>query len=311
MSDLRVCFVLIDGLGVGQPDPARNPAARPDLELLSGIAGGHGSGILPLGGRLAPADACLGVEGAPQSATGHTTLLTGINAAQHLGRHQMGLPGRELRTLLAEHSVLRSCVEHGKTARFANTFGTSFFRFPREKRRRRISATTCATLGAGLPLPTIEDNRDGRSLSHDLTNAFLRDEGANLPLRSPAESGTVLARVSREHDFVLFEHFLCDRAGHDADAKLAWRVLKDLEEFLNALLGSLDLTRTVLVLASDHGNIEDLQVPAHTRNPAAVAIFGPDAPARAARVHDLTDVAPLMRTALGLPALDRSTADYS
>jgi 2,3-bisphosphoglycerate-independent phosphoglycerate mutase len=308
MSDLRVCFVLIDGLGVGQPDPARNPAARPDLELLSGIAGGLGSGILPLGGRLAPADACLGVEGAPQSATGHSTLLTGINGAKHLGRHQMGLPGRELRTLLAEHSILRSCAEHGRSAAFLNTFGPSFFEFPREKRRRRISATTCATIAAGLPLRDIESNRAGHSVSHDFTNAFLRDEGADLPLRSPAEAGAIVARGSRAHDFVMFEHFLCDRAGHDADAKMAWQVLKDLEQFLNALLGSLDLTRTVLVLASDHGNIEDLLERSHTRNPAAVAIFGPDAANRAAQVHDLTHVAPLMREALGLPKLDLSTS---
>jgi len=206
------------------------------------------------------------------------------------------------------HSIRRSCEEYGKRAAFLNTFGPSFFRFPREKRRRRIAATTCATIAAGLPLATVEDNRAGNSVSHDFTNAFLRDDGADLPLRSPAEAGAVVARGSRDHDFVLFEHFLCDRAGHDADAKMAWQVLKDLEQFLNALLGSLDLTRTVLVLASDHGNIEDLQVPAHTRNPAAVAIFGPEAADRAAHVSDLTHVAPLMREALGLPQLDLSTA---
>ena len=44
------------------------------------------------------------------------------------------------------------------------------------------------------------------------------------------------------------------------------------------------------------------------RNPAAVAICGPDAANRAAQVHDLTHVAPLMREALGLPKLDLSTS---
>jgi hypothetical protein len=304
----RVCFVLVDGLGVGIPDPSVNPAARPDLPLVSHIAGGLGDGILPLGGRLAPADAALGVAGTPQSATGHTALLTGVNASQALGRHQVGLPGRELREILARHSILRAAVEAGRSASFVNTFGPDFFRFPRRKRRRRLAATTTATVAAGLPLLGIAENLAGRSVAHDFTNAWLKEEGADLPYRAPAEAGTVLAACSRAHDFVLFEHFGTDRAGHDGDPHRAAAALQRLEEFLGGLLGSMDLTRTLLVVAGDHGNIEDVSTHGHTRNPAAVALFGPDAAERAARIHDLCDVNRVMREALGVAAAQRPAA---
>ena len=238
-----------------------NPAARPDLELVSHIAGGSGSGVLPLGGRLAPTDATLGVEGVPQSATGHTALLTGVNAAKLLGRH----------------SILRDTVNAGRTAGFLNTFGPQFFGFPRTKRRRLIAATTTATLAAGLPLRTIEDNLAGRSVSHDLTNAWLKSEGADLPNRSPAEAGAVVAAAARELDFALFEHFQPDRAGHAGDPRECAKVLRR--------------------------DIEELRTRGHTLNPAAVAIFGPNAAERAAHVRDLTDVNRVMREALGLPKL--------
>ena len=300
---LRVCFVLVDGLGVGAPDPSTNPAARPDLPLVSHIAGGLGDGILPLGGRLAPADALLGVPGTPQSATGHTTLLTGVNAARALGPHRVGLPGRALREVLARHSILRAVVETGRTASFVNTFGPDFFRFPRRKRRRRLAATTTATLAAGLPLLGIAENLAGRSVAHDSTSAGQGGEGPALPPRAPAEAGTVLAACARSHEFVLFEHFATDRAGHDGDPQRAAQALRRLEEFLGGLLGSLDLTRTLLVVAGDHGNIEDLSTHGHTHNPAAVALFGPDAAERAARIRDLADVNRVMREALHLPSL--------
>ena len=47
-----------------------------------------------------PLDACLGVPGIPQSATGQTAIFTGVNAAARLGRHSEGFPGPELRAII-------------------------------------------------------------------------------------------------------------------------------------------------------------------------------------------------------------------
>ncbi|MCI0340887.1 MAG: hypothetical protein L0216_06990 [Planctomycetales bacterium] len=303
MSVTRVVFVLVDGLGVGIPDPGRNPAARPDLPILSQVAGGHGDGTLPYGGRLAPADAGLGVPGIPQSATGQTTLLTGLNGAKLAGRHRLGLPDRGLREALAEHSILRAATEAGRKAAFLNAFGPAFFRFPRQGRRRWIASTTTATIAAGLPLMTVADLAAGQAVSHDFTNEHLRREGCDLPLHEPEEAGVLLAHAAEPFEFSLYEHFLTDRAGHAGDPALASAVLGNLEGFLRGLLHALDLTSTLLVLASDHGNVEDLSTRGHTANPAAVALWGPGAAALAATVKDLQDVPRCVRETLGLPKL--------
>ena len=46
------------------------------------------------GATLLALDAVLGVKGRPQSATGQTSLFTGVNAAAVLGRHLRGFPNR-------------------------------------------------------------------------------------------------------------------------------------------------------------------------------------------------------------------------
>ena len=47
---------------------------------------------LPFGGLVKPVDPKLGVKGIPQSATGQTSLLTGVNAQGVLGYHKSGYP---------------------------------------------------------------------------------------------------------------------------------------------------------------------------------------------------------------------------
>src|SRR5205085_9671094 len=59
----------------------------------------------PLGGTLVRTDATLGVGGRPQSASGQTTILTGVNAPALLGYHKQGFPNASLREIIREHSV--------------------------------------------------------------------------------------------------------------------------------------------------------------------------------------------------------------
>jgi phosphopentomutase len=68
--------------------------------------------------------------------------------------------------------------------------------------------------------------------------------------------------------------------------------LDRLDRFLRAVVAGLD-ERTSLVVASDHGNVEDLSTRNHTRAAVPVLGFGPAA-ARVAAVRDLTGLAPLL-----------------
>lgn len=320
------CFLLfVDGIGLGRRDPAANPFERFDLPHLSGLLGGrmlvqesfpfasppaHGAAL----------DACLGIRGLPQSATGQTTILTGVNAPRHINRHLNGYPSPRLRALLQEHSLFRRVLALGRSATFLNAYRDEFFRWleltggdpdradpqavaalfahvPRRALRRyRPSASTTAVLAAGLPFRTLDDLRAGRAVYHDITHVTLqggpRDYG--VPLVAPAEAGRRAAAVAREYDFVMYEHFLTDLAGHRAEMEQAGRVLANLDQFLGGLLAGLDPAEHLLLLVSDHGNLEDLSDKVHTRNPVPAVAWGRGAEQAAARLRDLTDVAPLI-----------------
>jgi len=55
-----------------------------------------------------------------------------------------------------------------------------------------------------------------------------------------------------------------------------------------------------VILTSDHGNIEDLSVRGHTRNPALTLLWGQGARKTAQTLNSLLDVTPAILTFLGL-----------
>ena len=102
---MALLFLFFDGIGVGRDDPAENPFAAIGARRLGALAGRPDPEA-----SFGTLDATLGVPGLPQSATGQTTLLTGVNAAAHAGRHMVGIPGPTLRPLLSSALPL-SCQE--------------------------------------------------------------------------------------------------------------------------------------------------------------------------------------------------------
>jgi 2,3-bisphosphoglycerate-independent phosphoglycerate mutase len=298
-----VVLIFVDGLGWGAADPAVNPCHVYGGELfrLSGVPGADSPLLHVLHGGLGKAlDAVLGVPGLPQSATGQTTLLTGVNAQALLGQHLTGFPNAKLRTILLENSLLKRVAENGRRAAFLNAFRPLFFKLPRQA-QLRLSATTVANLAADLPFFRLEDVAARRCLYQEFTNSDLRERGFDVPLFAPAEAGEVLARASRRYDFVLFEYFQTDRAGHAQDLAWSCRELRKLEEFMGRLLAELGLDGEgaaagdpLVVLTSDHGNLEDLTTRRHTLNPVPLLAWGRRAADLLAEVQDLQGVAPAL-----------------
>jgi len=285
-----ILFVMVDGVGIGSRDPGRNPLAR-HRTLLSHFVDGEGT-ALPRGGRVGALDATLGVPGRPQSATGHTTLLTGVNAARHVGRHLLGFPNARLRELLARTNLFLDLARMGRRATFANAFRAAYLDalgLPHEGSRLdepplpvgprfiRPAASTVAYATLGLPFRVLDDLRMGRALYHDITSARAREAGCDVPLRSPRDAADILLEVAREHDLAFFEHFSTDEAGHARDFETAREVLELLDEFLRRLVEGLRDGEALLV-TSDHGNLEDLSIRQHTLNPVPVLGFGAAAP---------------------------------
>jgi bisphosphoglycerate-independent phosphoglycerate mutase (AlkP superfamily) len=63
-------------------------------------------------------------------------------------------------------------------------------------------------------------------------------------------------------------------------------------------LSALDVSRCLVLIVSDDGNLEDLRTAGHTQNPALALVLGADHSAVASRLGDLTDVTPTLLAAL-------------
>jgi 2,3-bisphosphoglycerate-independent phosphoglycerate mutase len=201
--------------------------------------------------------------------------------------------------VLKEHSILKKLKEAGLKPAFVNAYRPLFFKL-KPKTQWRLSATTVANLAADLPFRTMEDLAAGNSLYHDFTNSFLLKYGFNLPLLTPVQAGSILAGLSLGCDFTMYEYFLTDRAGHTRDMLKAYPIVLQFDRFLGALLDGIDLDRTLVILAGDHGNVEDLSVAGHTMNRVPVMLWGKDAGILAPKIHSLTDVAPVILRAFGI-----------
>jgi hypothetical protein len=298
---MPVLLIFVDGLGVGTRG-SHNP-----LHLLGEAAAPLAvfedeEPDVPFGGMLARTDPRLGVEGRPQSASGQTTILTGVNVPARLGYHKQGFPNERMREVLREHSLFLRLGQlgHGPDL-FVNAYHPQFF----VKRPRWVAATTVAVEAAGLPFRTFEDLREGRAVYHDFTNRLLAEHGVDIDERTPEEAAAVLASLAAGHRFTLYEHFIADRAGHERDERAAMTILEELARFVRTVLSLVDLGRTTVLLTSDHGNVEDLSTRNHTLNLVPTLAWGRERETAARRVRTLEDITPTILEILTREATDK------
>ncbi len=281
-----VLLFFIDGLGIGSRGPF-NPLDGLDAAPLA-IFQDQDPEIL-FDGWLVRTDACLGVMGRPQSASGQTTILTGVNGPAALGYHKQGFPNNALLEIIRQHSIFLQLKRAAiAPITFANAYTKAFF----ETRPRWVSATTAAVEAAGLAFRTVTDLNEGRAVYQDFTNALLIERGENVKRRTPAEAAECLARIAAENRFALYEYFITDKIGHAQDIDAARVVLLALSDLIRELLSRLDLKRTTVILTSDHGNIEDLSSHNHTLNAVPTLIWGAKRDLAAAQIRSLADITP-------------------
>lgn len=294
---MGVLLFFIDGLGLGEEDPRKNPVARARLKRLQLFRDQPAPALAPdPAARFIATDACLDVPGLPQSATGQTTILTGLNAPAAVGRHINGPCTKSLAALLDGRPLFSRVKAAGGEATFANAYTPEFL----TKLPRFLSVSTVATLQAGLRFRTLADLARGDALFHDFTNRLLPERGHFLPPITPREAGANLTRLAQAHTFTMYEHFLTDRAGHAQDMAGGVEILEDLEACLDAVLSSIDLSTNLVVLTSDHGNLEDLSTKRHTRNRVPTLLWGAGAVEAAAGIADISRIAPAILRHLGM-----------
>ena len=300
MSKRYCLFLFLDGVGLGPDDPQTNPLAMAEMPMMQELLGGrhllHSSA--PLENKratLLALDAGLGVAGLPQSATGQAALLTGENIPARLGYHYGPKPNPEIATLLRNGNLFNRLQSAGRRIDFLNAYPPRYFAGI-ESGHRLYSAIPLAAVSAGVPLKTDQELQDGQALSADFTGQGWRDFLGlpDSPVLTPRVAGQTLARLARQRDFSLFEYWLSDYAGHRQVMPEAISLLQTFDAVLGGLLEAWEDGSGLLVITSDHGNLEDLGTRRHTTNPVPALLVG-DLKLRrefAHNLHDLTGIAP-------------------
>ncbi len=294
---MRVLMVFLDGVGIGARDPASNPLFAGEYPAFRRLAGDD---LFHLQRRefqdrqtsLLSLDTTLGVPGLPQSGTGQTALFTGENAPRLIGRHFGPYPYSLLRPVIASQSIFSRLKSRGIAPALANAYPQRFFdhlaRHP-----SRITVPPYACMEAGIPLYRAEDLARGVGISADITGAGWHVLGyPGTKVISHAVAGNRLVRLLEKHEFVLFEYWKTDHAGHAQDPDAASAALGALDGLLAGVLEKLDLRRDLLMITSDHGNFEDLRVKTHTRNPVPALLHGHRHQEMADRIRERSSGAP-------------------
>jgi bisphosphoglycerate-independent phosphoglycerate mutase (AlkP superfamily) len=126
---------------------------------------------------------------------------------------------------------------------------------------------------AGNKFSSFHDIKKMQSLYHDYSNEENIKKGFNLPLFSADKAAEILINESQKHDLILYEYFLTDFAGHAQNFQRSIDEIRKVEKVIIALLNRINLNSTILIVVSDHGNIEDISTKSHTTNPAFLGIW--------------------------------------
>ncbi len=272
---MGVIFIFIDGVGIGNSSK-ENPFYSTTYESFEILSGGNffknGDGVNNTTHIYKPIDANLDVEGLPQSGTGQTTLFTGENASKVIGKHFGPFPHSGIKYLLQEQSIFHAVKESGKKPYFMNAYPPIFFEH--SERRNRWSCTTLMTKSAEIRLNSTQEVLDEKALTAEIVqNAWREQLGIDIPKIDASEAAQRLLNILPDYDLVLYEYYLTDKAGHNKSDEDAERVLKPLDEFLLHIIKN-KRSEDVLVITSDHGNLEDLLVKTHTRNEVPLFVLG-------------------------------------
>lgn len=286
---MKLLFLFLDGVGLGKDDPHINPfvrASTPNLDsLLEGykfIANGYHSvstGELSIlhtkRASLLGLDACLGIEGFPQSASGQASLLTGKNVSQMLGLHDGPKPSPAVMEILKEGTLFSQLNQHKRSATLLNAFPPRYFESINTGYKLPGVIALSASY-AGMHLNTMEDLNQGRAISTDFTAQGWRNHLGliNTPLLNPRQAGKRLMALSAGYELTFFEYWLTDVAGHQRDMQSACDLLELFDHVLGSLVKSWDDDHGLILITSDHGNFEDLSTRHHTQNDVPLLLIG-------------------------------------
>lgn len=284
---MKLIFIFIDGFGIGEANSIKNPVYKAYTPTWDYVQSS---------GKVIATDACLEVAGLPQSATGQTSIFTGVNASKVLGRHLHGQPTETLKKIISSNNLFKELLKRGLKVTNANIYRPEYLSKildPTEK-KYKPSVTTVMTLRSGLNCRTLEDYKLGKGVYHDITGKILVEGGYAESTITSKTAARRLYNLSREYDFTMFEHFMTDIIGHKMNMEEAVENIELLDSFLGELIELVDFDEDFIIITSDHGNIEDLTIKTHTFNKVPTVILGNRGQFDAINIKSLVDIMPIV-----------------
>lgn len=287
-------MIFIDGVGIGREDLNSNPFFKYGFKTFEKYFGNipslNNSYLEKENRFLFPVDACLGVDGLPQSGTGQTSIFCGVNAAKIIGKHFGPYPYSTLLPVLKEKNIFKYFLDQKQKVLFVNAYPKIFFEYI-DSGKKRLSATSLMCQLNGMRLNKVTDVRRGKALTAEITNErWNKKLGYSLPIISPETAARRLLRISSQNTITLYEYFLTDHIGHGRYEEEFEYIFSTLDKFLCKIFDELDYKNTSLIICSDHGNLEDTSVKTHTFNPALMISAGKNAKKVFQQVKDLTQI---------------------
>ncbi len=304
---MHILLIFLDGIGLGVDDAESNPFAVAEMPTITELTNGHRwvkdiSMQVSERALFIPTDPRMGVEGRPQSGTGQATILTGLNVPKMIGRHYGPKPDAETRQIITEHSFFKRVVEQGMQSALLTAYPPGLIHnFERGKTLR--SSIQQAAYESGRPHFSTDDLIAQRALTAEWTgkpwHTYLKI--TDIPIWTPYEAGKLLVELSRDYDFAMHSHWFTDRVGHRGPFKQGVGLLEMFDELMRGVLDTWQDDEGLVLVTSDHGNMEDLSHGKHTKNNVPTLIIGKEKEAFAEGFGALTDFVPRMEKLLFIP----------
>ena len=302
----RVLFLFVDGVGLGQDDPTVNPLSVAELPTLRRFTAGRRwvcttPPVFTDRSAFIPTDPRLDVPGRPQSGSAQAAILTGRNVPQMIGEHYGPKPNEPIRRLLAQDNLFMRVRRAGLPTALLDAYPERLLQNI-SRGKTLPSSIQFAAMASGQRLFTADDLRAGRALTAEWTGEEWRShlKYTDTPVYTPFEAGQRLVAMSREYAFALHSHWITDYIGHRGTIDEGAAMLTRLDGVIAGIHSAWQPEDGIVILTSDHGNLELIGDRRHTENDVPTLILGRDAAQFAQGLRTLADFAPRIETYLGI-----------
>ncbi len=296
----HILFIFVDGIGLGDDDPSINPFAVAHMPALIGLTNGK-RWLRDTGAQSSdrsmfiPTDPRLGVPGRPQSGSSQAAILTGRNVPELIGRHYGPKPDEKTRSILSEDNFFMQVKRHGKQAALISAYPPGLLA---EIARGKTlpSSIQQAAIAAGQSLFTIEDVVAERAMTEEWTGYAWREHLKldTTPVYTPQVAGRLMVEISRQYDFAFHSHWFTDYIGHRGTFARGVELLEIFDGVVQGILDTWEDSEGLVIITSDHGNMEHIGDRHHTENDVPTLIIGQGKEIFAEHFSRLTDFVPRM-----------------